>query len=157
MENQLIGEQFVMEAIKFAKEVARSHMPKYETEWLIVSVRPTPDVHDQISELSWDKGLFKALPHNSFCRQFVFANGDYQERTLDEIKAGDPEGAKAKKVIYITELNPNYFRMDYDGAEFAEKEGGKKQLVGQGREVDIEWDGSKFNVIEKSHHMTAIT
>jgi len=153
----LSKEQWAAELIKFAKDFARTKMPKYESEWFIVALRPTSEIHDEISELSWDKSLFKKIPHNSFCRQFIFSGNDYKERTLDEIKAGDPEGMRARKVIYINELNPNYFRMDFDGAELADKEGDKKQLVGQGREVDMEWDGTKFNILEKTHHMVAIT
>ena len=148
-------EKYNDDIIKFAKEFSRTHMPKYDSEWLIISYRPTPNFNDEISQLSWEHKLFKDIPHNSFCRQFVFSTGEYKERTLEEIKSGDPE-TRARKVIFVNPINNNYFRMDYDGAELSD-EGGKKHIVGQGRQIDIEWDGTKFNLVEKTNHMTLIT
>jgi hypothetical protein len=156
-QNKLTKEQYNEEVVKFAKEFARIKMPKYESEWLIVAYRPTPDFNDEISQLSWEQKLFRDIPHNSFCRQFIFSNNEYKERTLEEIKAGKPE-VKAKKVIYVDSLDgPDYFRMDYEGAEFADEGGEKKHVVGQGWQIDMEWDGAKFNLIEKSNHRTLIT
>ena len=70
---------------------------------------------------------------------------------------GDPSDVKARKSHSDYEISPDYFRISYDGAAYGEREGGRKELVGQGWEVDVEWDGAKFNPLAKTDHRTVIT
>ncbi len=140
----------------FAKDFARSKMPKYDSEWLTVAFKPSPDLDDEISKLSWGHGLFMQIPKDTFCRQFVFADGKYQDRTIEEIKAGNPK-TDSKKILFLYPSGPNCYTMDYDGASLDDEGNGKKSVTGQGWQIDVEWDGDKFTPLPQTNHMTLIT
>lgn len=152
-------EKYIEELTKFARAWARANMPKYDSEILTVAIRPTPDFRDKISQALWEKGgVFGGIPHNCYCRQFLYSGDDYKERTLEDITTGDPADIKAKKMILINPINRNYYRMKYEGVKYEPSEKSEKStMVGQGWEVDMEWDGSKLVVNENSKHRTIIT
>lgn len=156
-ERKLIEQEMITNIVKFAKDFARSRMPQYDTEWLLVAVYPvSKTLIDKVSELSWGRHASKDIPKNSFCRQYLLSNGEYKKMTVKDIGAGFPD-VEVTKVIYLHELNNNYFRMDYNGIQGVDDGYGRKIAVGQGWQIDIEWDGTKFNPNPKSNHKTFIT
>ena len=152
-DNKLVISKYVDELINFAKDFARTKMPKYDSELLTIAVRPSIAQTDEISQALWGKPLFTEISHHCYCRQFIFLDGSYKERTLEEIKKNKPSELQAKKVLIFSELaSPEYFRLKYEGAEL-----GNKEITGQGWEVDIEWNGSMFVANNKTNHRTVIT
>jgi hypothetical protein len=154
IKNMLDAARYKEEITNFGKEFARKHMPNYDSEWLIIAVNPRrqEDREDKVTQLSLNEGIFTKLSPRSLIRQYVFENGEYRERTVAEIEAGEPK-TEAKKVISVNCLNHiDYFRMDYDGKEHADG-----HAVGQGRQIDMLWDGAKFEPIAKSDHLVTIT
>lgn len=146
--------------IRFGQQFAREHMPKYETELLTVACKPSPNPEDEISKHLWGRLLFTTVSKDSYCRQFIFENNSYRERTLEEITTNPEPKVTAKKVIAINKVGPNLFRIHNDGAELAKKTLSSGQvidhLVGQGRYADAEWNGSDFTLLT-SNKLNTIT
>ena len=54
------NDKHVEQLAKFAKDWARTRMPKYDGELLTIALRPSPDFRDKISEALWEKGVCSA-------------------------------------------------------------------------------------------------
>ena len=96
--------------------------------------------------------MFGEIPRDYYCRQFIFSGTEYKERNLEDMTSGEHADIKAKKLILISPISKNYFRVKYDSVQYGPNEvAGKAEIIGQGWEVDVAWDGAKFIVNEKSN------